>query len=229
MATQRGNGVGARQTLNQTFINTLRTNKLITNDLELYRGIIINGSYGNAGQVIKSTGTGEVIWGDDVSGGGGGGGSQWINTTNGIYYSSTDISNVGIGIVNPQYRLDVFTSKQNAMRVGSSAMVVDASFNRVGINTVSPGYNLDVNGTANITGNLTTTTINSSGTVTAPTFSGSLAGNASSATTASSVTNGVYTVGDQTIGGTKTFTNTIIGDISGSASNIDITLSLIHI
>jgi hypothetical protein len=31
------------------------------------------------------------------------------------------------------------------------------------------------------------------------------------------VTNGVYTVGNQTIGGTKTFTSTIVGDISGNA------------
>jgi len=42
------------------------------------------------------------------------------------------------------------------------------------------------------------------GTVTAPTFSGSLSGNAST------VTNGVYTSGNQTIGGSKTFSNTIL-------------------
>lgn len=33
-----------------------------------------------------------------------------------------------------------------------------------------------------------------------------------------SVTNGVYTVGDQTIGGSKTFSSTIIGNISGNAA-----------
>jgi len=37
------------------------------------------------------------------------------------------------------------------------------------------------------------------------------------AATAGSVTNGVYTIGNQTIGGTKTFTSTIVGDISGTA------------
>jgi hypothetical protein len=35
---------------------------------------------------------------------------------------------------------------------------------------------------------------------------------------ATSVTNGVYTVGDQTIAGTKTFSNTITGSISGNAA-----------
>jgi microcystin-dependent protein len=35
---------------------------------------------------------------------------------------------------------------------------------------------------------------------------------------AGAVTNGVYTVGDQTIGGTKTFTNTIAGSITGNAA-----------
>jgi hypothetical protein len=34
------------------------------------------------------------------------------------------------------------------------------------------------------------------------------------------VTNGVYTVGNQTVGGTKTFSSTIVGNISGTASNI---------
>jgi hypothetical protein len=51
------------------------------------------------------------------------------------------------------------------------------------------------------------------GTVTAPTFSGALSGNAAT------VTNGVYTTGDQTIGGTKTFSSTIVGSITGSAGS----------
>jgi hypothetical protein len=37
---------------------------------------------------------------------------------------------------------------------------------------------------------------------------------------AGTVTNGVYTTGDQTIGGNKTFSNTIIGNISGSAASV---------
>jgi hypothetical protein len=52
--------------------------------------------------------------------------------------------------------------------------------------------------TANLTGNVT----------------GNVTGNADT------VTNGVYTTGDQTIGGNKTFSSTIVGNISGSASSI---------
>ena len=56
--------------------------------------------------------------------------------------------------------------------------------------------------TGNITGNVT-------GNVTGS--SGSCTGNAAT------VTNGVYTTGNQTIAGTKTFSSTIVGSISGSA------------
>jgi hypothetical protein len=52
--------------------------------------------------------------------------------------------------------------------------------------------------TANLTGNVT----------------GNVTGNADT------VTNGVYTTGDQTIGGNKTFSSTIVGNISGSASSL---------
>jgi hypothetical protein len=44
--------------------------------------------------------------------------------------------------------------------------------------------------------------------------SGNITGNAGT------VTNGVYTVGDQTIGGTKTFSSTIVGNITGTAGAI---------
>lgn len=37
---------------------------------------------------------------------------------------------------------------------------------------------------------------------------------------AATVTNGVYTTGDQTIAGTKTFSSTIVGDISGNAATV---------
>lgn len=55
---------------------------------------------------------------------------------------------------------------------------------------------------ANITGNVT-------GNVT-----GDVSGNAGT------VTNGVYTTGDQTIGGAKTFSSTIVGDVSGNAGTV---------
>jgi hypothetical protein len=54
-------------------------------------------------------------------------------------------------------------------------------------------------------------TLNVMGTVQATSFAGALTGNAST------VTNGVYTTGDQTIGGTKTFSSTISGSVSGNA------------
>jgi hypothetical protein len=44
----------------------------------------------------------------------------------------------------------------------------------------------------------------------------SITGNAATATTASSVTNGVYTTGDQSISGVKTFSNRIVGKTGGS-------------
>ena len=47
---------------------------------------------------------------------------------------------------------------------------------------------------------------------------GDVTGNASG--NAGSVTNGVYTIGDQSIGGTKTFTSTISGSISGNAGTV---------
>ena len=61
------------------------------------------------------------------------------------------------------------------------------------------------------TGNFSANTIsaNLTGSV-----SGSVSGNAGT------VTNGVYTTGDQTIGSTKTFANTIIGSVSGNAGTV---------
>jgi hypothetical protein len=55
--------------------------------------------------------------------------------------------------------------------------------------------------------------------ITATKFKGPLTGNVTGNLTgnADTVTNGVYTAGDQTIGGTKTFSNKITGSISGNA------------
>jgi trimeric autotransporter adhesin len=78
--------------------------------------------------------------------------------------------------------------------------------------------NLTGNVSGNVTGNLTgDVTGNVSGNLT-----GNVTGNVSG--NAGSVTNGVYTVGDQTVGGTKTFTSPIVGNVSGSASSITGTL-----
>ena len=54
-------------------------------------------------------------------------------------------------------------------------------------------------------------------------ISGDISGNAATATTAAtaaSVTNGVYTLGDQTIAGTKTFSSPIAGSITGNSATV---------
>lgn len=64
--------------------------------------------------------------------------------------------------------------------------------------------------------------ITNAGSVTATSFSGSLTGNVTGNVSgnAGSVTNGVYTTGDQTIAGTKTFSSTITGSITGNAGTV---------
>ena len=73
----------------------------------------------------------------------------------------------------------------------------------------------------------TSTTLSGLTSVTSTNFVGSLSGNASSSTTSSectgnsaTVTNGVYTLGNQTIAGTKTFSSTISGSINGNAATV---------
>jgi hypothetical protein len=60
------------------------------------------------------------------------------------------------------------------------------------------------------------------GVLSAPYFSGSFSGNVTGNVSgnAGTVTNGVYTTGNQTIGGTKTFSNTISGSVTGSATSL---------
>jgi hypothetical protein len=78
------------------------------------------------------------------------------------------------------------TTVRDNLTVNTNTLFADATNNRVGVGTISP-----------------TTTLQVQGNVSASSFTGSLSGNAST------VTNGVYTTGDQTIGGVKTFTSDI--------------------
>lgn len=69
------------------------------------------------------------------------------------------------------------------------------------------------------TGVAVTGTLSTTGAITA---TGGLIGNVTGNVSgnAGTVTNGVYTTGDQTIGGTKTFSNTISGSITGNAGTV---------
>jgi hypothetical protein len=63
------------------------------------------------------------------------------------------------------------------------------------------------------------------GTIAASNFSGTSSGTNTGDQTnitgnAGTVTNGVYTTGDQTIGGTKTFSSTIVGSINGNSATV---------
>jgi hypothetical protein len=64
--------------------------------------------------------------------------------------------------------------------------------------------------------------ITNAGAVTATSFSGPLTGNVTGSVSgnAGSVTNGVYTTGDQTIAGNKTFSSTISGSVTGNAGTV---------
>ena len=84
--------------------------------------------------------------------------------------------------------------------------------------------------TGNVTGNLNgyvngNVSGNVTGDLTGDTYGvhyGNVIGNVNGTVSgnAGTVTNGVYTTGDQTIGGTKTFSNTISGNISGNAGSV---------
>jgi hypothetical protein len=71
-------------------------------------------------------------------------------------------------------------------------------------------------GTTAISLGSSSTTLGGLTSVTSTAFTGSLQGNISG--NAVTVTNGVYTTGDQTIAGIKTFSSTIVGSINGNAA-----------
>ena len=93
---------------------------------------------------------------------------------------------------------------------------IDLSGNLDVSNNASVGGTFGVMGTTSFIGNVgmsgTLNVLNES------TFGGMITGNIIG--NAATVTNGVYTSGDQTIGGVKTFSSTISGSISGNAGTV---------
>jgi hypothetical protein len=89
--------------------------------------------------------------------------------------------------------------------------------------------------TVNVVGNASTaTTLQTARTIGGVSFNGSAnidlpgvntAGNQDTSGNAATVTNGVYTTGDQTIDGTKTFSEDIVGSVTGNAAGTELALS----
>lgn len=126
------------------------------------------------------------------------------DTSGGITNLSTNAAGKAI------MRLSVLNQKYNTVDVTPASVYLTAS-NWDGISSYV-GTSVGLTNTAiTITG---ATTINGNLTMSGGSITGSISGNAGT------VTNGVYTTGDQTIGGNKTFSNTITGSISGNAGTV---------
>lgn len=117
--------------------------------------------------------------------------------TSGIsLYGKVYLKNVGLGLVSDSI-LTVVNGRIRKIPV--SGVAPDSTVYRTVANSVSlAGLQTRLNLKANLASPTFT------GTVTAPTFAGALTGNAST------VTNGVYTTGNQTIGGSKIFSNDVV-------------------
>ena len=89
---------------------------------------------------------------------------------------------------------------------------VDSNFTNLNTDKYQSGGALGTPASGTLTNCTGYTYANLGGTV--PTWNQDTTGNAAT------VTNGVYTTGDQTIGGTKTFSSTIVGSINGNAATV---------
>lgn len=150
--TLTGVALSADLTNNVTRIQNLETATIISNSSTITtgftRGDIIYASadnvlnklaLGTSGQVLKSDGT-DVVWGTG-GGGGGGGSSPWQTNGNKIYYST---DNVGIGVTDPAFKLDVHGTANvgaltaTSLSVGGQtlALATDLAANASRINTL---------------------------------------------------------------------------------------------
>ena len=149
-------------------------------------------------------------------------GTAWIDASPVDGFVEYDISAVATtGGAN--IRLSGTDLSQDNIKIASSTNI---TVTQTDVNTItlsSTSYTGNVTG--NLTGNADTVTngVYTNESYANPTWITSLAGSKISGDisgNAGSVTNGVYTTGDQTIGGTKTFSNTISGNISGNAGSV---------
>ena len=117
------------------------------------------------------------------------------------------IDSVAIVYVDPYYYLEIFYSNGTTELVQLPAIATGVtSFNtRIGVVTLL---------SSDVTGALGYTPPTPAGLGATGTWAISVSGNAAT------VTNGVYTISDQTIGGNKTFSNLITGSISGNAGTV---------
>ncbi len=128
------------------------------------------------------------------------------------------------------YAISISGSAATATQLATSRNINGVAFN--GTANISINLNNAITVSNAGTGAASGSTFNGNAAVTisynsvgAPSVSGanatgtwaiSITGNAATATTASSVTNGVYTTGDQTIAGVKTFSSKIVGKTGGA-------------
>ncbi len=128
------------------------------------------------------------------------------------------------------YAISISGSAATATQLTTSRNINGVAFNGTANISINLNNALTVSNAG--TGAATGSTFNGNAAVTisynsvgAPSVSGanatgtwgiSITGNAATATTASSVTNGVYTTGDQTIAGVKTFSSKIVGKTGGA-------------
>ena len=149
-------------------------------------------------------------------------GTAWIDASPVDGFVEYDISAVATtGGAN--IRLSGTDLSQDNIKIASSTNI---TVTQTDVNTItlsSTSYTGNVTG--NLTGNADTVTngVYTNESYANPTWITSLAGSKISGDisgNAGSVTNGVYTTGDQTIGGTKTFSNTISGSITGNAGSV---------
>jgi hypothetical protein len=175
--------------------------QMITSDVTITGNLIINGATTTVNTTVVQT-TDSLIK---------------------LAQNNTAGDSVDIGFYGP-YQSGGFTRYTGLFRKASDkyylvqGVTTDPTANTIDQYGVLYRATLDSNIIGNVTGNLTG---NVSGILTGSVngnVTGTLFGNATG--NAGSVTNGVYTIGDQNISGSKTFISTIIGSITGNAGTV---------